>query len=472
LILENFGKNVRFAPALVVTPSDKNAVLACLKHYRHKKIRAVGRLHSWSDAVVCHDIVLDLRLLDTVALQFRGDGSVEAEIDAGCTIGRALDYLRAHGGFTLPTLGMIKTQTIAGAIATATHGTGRASLSHYVSAISVAAYDPQSGEARIYEWEGGPELEAARCGLGCTGIILSVRMHVEPEYLMEERTQWFQRIEEVLEQEAQFPRQQFYLIPWSWRWFAQLRRGLLRDVKRGPAVVALAHRILRFIGVDVTMNGIVRLLSGSLQWPSATRWHFRRLFPLFARSGMRVTDRSSYAQTMRHDLYTHVEMELFVPAQHVVHAASYVEWVLRCCGGESLPLPEILSNDEFGRDIIGEIEVLRGRYVHDHPITFRRVLTDDALISMTSGHFTDAWYAMSLVTYQRDHRPFLEVARFVAVTMAAAYFARPHWGKICPLHADEIAKLYPNLVRFRAHCASIDPHEVFVNDFARRVLGF
>jgi L-gulonolactone oxidase len=471
LILENFGKNVRFRPGLLLTPADKNAVVACLEQYRDKKIRAVGRLHSCSDTIVCEGVVLDLRRLDRVSLRATDQGGVEADIEAGCTIQRALDYLRAHGGFTLPTIGMIKAQTIAGAIATATHGSGLASLSHYVKAVTVAAYD-ENRRARVYEWDGGPELQAARCGLGCTGIVLSVRVQVEPEYLVEERTRWLENLEDVLAQEAEFPRQQFYLVPWSWRWFAQLRRAHPRTPDREPGFLAWVRRILRLIGVDVVLNGLARWLSGTMKWSSATRWQFHRLFPLFARSDMQLTDYSSHALTMRHDLYSYLEMELFVPADKLLHAAAYVEWVLRCCAGEPLAMPDTISGDRFGRDVIVEMQPVKGRYVHDHPITVRRVLADDALISMTSGRSADAWYAISLATYQRDHRMFLEVARLMAVTMAAAYGARPHWGKVCPLDSADIARLYPDLGRFRAHCASVDPDQVFVNDFARRVLGF
>ena len=77
-------------------------------------------------------------------------------------------------------------------------------------------------------------------------------------------------------------------------------------------------------------------------------------------------------------------------------------------------------------------------------------------------------YAISLITYQRDLVPFLRMVRFVASTMGRAYRARPHWG-ICPLTTAEVAALYPALHQFRAHCQSVDPAQVFVNDFARRV---
>jgi FAD binding domain/D-arabinono-1,4-lactone oxidase len=471
MTLRNFGKNVRFEPAELVRPSDKNAVVVCLERNRGRKIRACGRLHSWSEAAVSHDVVLDLRNLNKVRLEVHADGSASADIEAGCTIDSVLDYLRAHGGYTLPTCGIVGRQATAGAIATATHGSGRPSLSHYVTSVNVAAYDPESGRARIYQWRDGDELRAARCGLGCTGIVLSIGIAVQPDYLVEEITQWFDSIGDVLERERDYPLQQFYLIPWSWKWYAQHRRALTRESGSTRSATAPLHRLFKLLGVDIALHGVVRLLS-RLGWRVAIRWFYRRAFPLVARPGMRVIDDSRHILMTRHDIYTHVEMELFVVEQHVRHAATYVEWVLRCCGGEVLPMPKPLTDRDFGCDIATEIAALRGSYVHDYLITFRRVLADDSLISMTSGDNSVPWYAISFITYRGDLAPFLRMARFMAATMASAFRARPHWGKVCPLRADDIASLYPALSQFREHCARYDQEQTFVNDFARQTLGF
>jgi FAD/FMN-containing dehydrogenase len=469
--VQNFGRNVLFRPRHVLAPADKNAVLTFLEQYRGHQIRAIGRLHSWSEAPVGHDVVLDLRHLNKVAVQIREDGSAYADIEAGCSIDSVLAYLRSNGGYTLPAYGIIGKQSMAGAIATATHGAGRPSISHYVSAVCVAAYDG-NGAARIYEWDRGDELRAARCGLGCAGIVLSVRMPVQPDYMVEESTCWFERIEQVVSAERDYPRQQFYLVPWKWSWYAQCRRQLAPGAGAVPSMAARLHRVFRRVGVDIAMNGVVKLLSGTPRWATGVRWFYRRAFPLLARSGMHVIDDSSQILKMRHDLYTHVEMELFVPVGHLNHAAAFVEWVLRCCGGESVQMPAILVDDGFGPNVASEVEALKGSYVHGYPVTFRQVLRDDTLISMTSGDEADVWYAISLITYQRETRDFLKMAGVMARAMASAYRARPHWGKICPLDTETIAALYPSLPRFRAHCASIDPQQVFVNDFARRALGF
>jgi FAD/FMN-containing dehydrogenase len=465
--LHNFGGNVEF-DASRLAPVDEAAVVAHLEENRRVVSRAIGSLHSWSDATVTSR-AFDLRHFRRVQLTREG-GQVWADIEAGCTINAVLDYLRQHGDYTLPAYGIIGKQTIAGAISTATHGSGRPSMSHYVSRITAAAFDAESGHARTYTWESGDALRAARCGVGCAGIVLSVRMPVEPEYLLEERTALFDRVESVIELEDEYPRQQFYLIPWSWKWLAQLRRplGPPAAVPLGPR--AWLRRWTTFLRVDVLMHGVVRLLAGYLRWWGALRWFYRNVVSRGVGAGT-IVDRSRYIFQMRHDLYRHVEMELFVPASHVVHAAAFVEWVLRWCGGESPAMPEVLRDGDFGFDAADRVKSLRGSYFHDYLITFRHVLADDTLISMTSGE-VGAWYAVSLITYQRDREPFLRVAEFLARAMASAYGGRPHWGKVCPLGARELTPLYPSLSRFRAHCAAVDPFQIFVSDFARRTLGF
>jgi FAD/FMN-containing dehydrogenase len=464
----NFGRNVRFSPRIVATPADAAGVLACLDQYRGRNVRAIGRLHSWSEAPCGDDVVLDLRRLDQVQVGVAADGTPYADIQAGCTVDAALAYVGAHGDFTLPVHGIVGRQTIAGAIATATHGAGRPSMSHYVHAVSVAGYDPLTGRARLFEWNDGDALRAARCSLGCLGVVVSVRMRLVRDYLVEERNRWFDRLADVISQEREYPRQQFYLVPWSWRWYAQLRRELPWDGQRPGAIAVAWQRAFRMMGVDLLLNGMVRTLAVAPGTGVVTRWFFRRAFTAIAREGMGMTDRSAAVFKMRHHLYRHIEMELFVPAHHVHDAAAFVEWALRTCGGEAPVDPPALR--AIGPATLARVRDLRGTYVHGYPITFRRVLRDDAMLSMTSGRH-EAWYAISLLGYQLDHEPFLRVAQALARAMAPAYGARPHWGKLCPLEQDEVEALYPELPRFRAHCAAVDREAAFVNAFGRRTLG-
>jgi FAD/FMN-containing dehydrogenase len=109
--------------------------------------------------------------------------------------------------------GPITEQTIAGAISTGTHGSGRHSLSHYVQSVRVACYNTETGQAEIREFSAGDELRAARCSLGLLGVILSVTMQCRQSYHVEEHFREYKEVADVVQAEEEFPLQQFYLVP-------------------------------------------------------------------------------------------------------------------------------------------------------------------------------------------------------------------------------------------------------------------
>ena len=71
-------------------------MLRILDQHRGQQIRAVGRLHSWSDAVLADGVLLDLRLLNKVELGSDGDQLV-ATVGAGCQISRIQKELGREG---------------------------------------------------------------------------------------------------------------------------------------------------------------------------------------------------------------------------------------------------------------------------------------------------------------------------------------------------------------------------------------
>jgi FAD/FMN-containing dehydrogenase len=129
--VENFGGNVAFSPAAAYLPRSEDEVLKILAQQRGKRIRAVGRLHSWSIAVHADEVLIDLRYLNHVQVIASG---ARAAVGAGCQIKRLLAELDRQG-LTLPSVGLISEQTIAGATATGTHGSGKHSLSHSAAEI-------------------------------------------------------------------------------------------------------------------------------------------------------------------------------------------------------------------------------------------------------------------------------------------------------------------------------------------------
>jgi hypothetical protein len=139
---------------------------------------------------------------------------------------------------------------------------------------------------------------------------------------------------------------------------------------------------------------------------------------------------------MEHELFRHIEIELFVTRSNLAAALQHVRET---------------------------IEQARDFYTHHYAICVRKVLPDDTLISMSSSRSStgpsEPSYAISLISYARPsaRAGFLRFADELAREMVERFDARPHWGKYCPLTAADVERLYPQLGEFREACRQYDP---------------
>ncbi len=461
----NFGRNQVLKPSAFYTPADEQEILQILDRHRGQRIRAVGRLHSWSDAVLSDDVLLDLRRLNAVQLHSEGDQLV-AEVGAGCQIKRLLKELNRHDA-TLQSLGLITEQTIAGAISTGTHGSGRHSMSHYVEGVRLARYDASTGKVVIDELSAGEPLQAARCSLGSLGIILSVRIRCREQYNVKEHFTETRRLSHVLDAEASFPLQQFYLIPWRWSYFIQHRR----EDDQPRSRLARLYRIYWLGVMDYALHLQILLMERVLRSRRLIRFSFRHIVPAFLIRNWKVTDRSSSMLVMKHEAFRHIEIELFVPRDQLADALDFAQETIEVAGGRQSTLSADNQQRIEGIGMQEDLARLHDQYFHHYPICVRRVLPDDTLISMASGSGQD-WYALSFISYAKPARRagFHLFASFMARSMSRLFHARPHWGKVCPLEADELTSLYPRFDAFRTICNTLDPQGVFQNDWTTALL--
>jgi FAD/FMN-containing dehydrogenase len=109
-----------------------------------------------------------------------------AVVGAGTRLGTLARELARHG-LALANLGDIDQQTVAGAVATGTHGTGITigSLSSQIVAMTIV---DGTGRVRQLDADRAPELlRVARVGLGALGVITSITLKVQPAPLLVER---------------------------------------------------------------------------------------------------------------------------------------------------------------------------------------------------------------------------------------------------------------------------------------------
>ena len=435
-----------------------------LDEHRTGTVRVIGAGHSWNRGIKTADALLDLRHFRRIRVH---PDRRRVSVGAGCRIAELLAHL-ARRGLTLPSIGLIARQTAAGAVATGTHGSGRHSMSHYVESMRIACYG-KDGEAEVRRVDSGQVLRAARCSVGALGVVLEVTLKCVPQYYVRERCVWRSDLDAVLDNETAAPLQQFYLIPHTWA-YLEHERSVAPDNRRSG--IAMLYRAYWLIVIDVLLHLGIKLTASLLRSWRLVDLIYRRLLPVCIFPKWRVTDRSDRQLLMRHDLFRHLEMEVFVPREKLRPALDFVSDVLRAADDADYDVSAGVQDRIRALDMRDSFERMRGSYSHHYPICVRRVRPDDTLISMASCHGMEEqdWYAISLITFTHPRLPFQNVARFLATTMAPLFNARLHWGKWFPLNARQIEDSYPGLAAFRAICAQLDPQGVFRNQFLKEAL--
>ena len=158
-------------------------------------VRTVGTAHSHYPLLPTDGVLLDTRPL--TGLVSVDKTAMTATFRSGTKIHACGRPLLEHG-MGLLNQGDIDQQSIGGAIATGTHGTGinLGSLSSAVTQLSLVLVD---GSFVTCNHEVEPDLfEAARLSLGALGVVIEVTIQVRDAYRLEER-QWLEPLESVLE---------------------------------------------------------------------------------------------------------------------------------------------------------------------------------------------------------------------------------------------------------------------------------
>lgn len=466
--IANFGGNQQWYSDCR-RPESEDEILEILQQNPHATIRAIGSGHSWSDVAANTDIALDMSAFSSVDL-ITGNGEPLVRVGAGCRLQDLLDRLHSISDRTLPTLGAIKKQTISGAIATGTHGSGRQSLSHFVAAVRLAVFDRSTGDPVIREFREGPELEAARCGLGCVGIILSVDLPTVPKYLVSETVRHRKDIDEIIAVFAEQPLSNFVLTPYAWM-FAMFERKpvKIRDRKLFEWCKALFFRAYGFAVLDVLFHAgmhVARLLG-----PMGIKAGLR-IAPIFLITNRERIDDAEHVLTTYHYLFRHEEMEIFVREAELGRAIEFIRAAVEHFAGIEGVFPSQFLPAITEAGLERALHDQHGSYTHHYPLFCRRILPDETMISMTASS-DQPMYSISIFNYDRPARRerYYEFCRFLAHVLLHLVQARLHWGKHFPFQYRDIASAYPRIEEFRTLCQSLDPNGNLRNGYTKQVLN-
>ncbi|MBX4191605.1 MAG: FAD-binding protein [Candidatus Doudnabacteria bacterium] len=442
-MIRNFGHNVKFEPKHYYTPHSESEVLDILNSHKNGKIRAHGSFHAWNGGIKSEDVLLNLELINHIKL-VEEQGESYAVVGGGCKLQDLVRYLEKKS-LAVPTMGGIMKQTVAGLASTATHGTGRSSFSHYLSEIRIAAYE--NGKAKIFTYSSGDELRAARTAVGCLGVIVSIKIKVVPRFWIQEQLRKYETLDQALALEHEWPLTQFGLIPYSWK-FVAFQRRIASEPSQWQKFRALFARMRDYLFIEASPHALLKLILTFPNRKKSVLWYYNFLPKLLLNVDITNIDYQALTLHVKHHYqFRHLEMEVFVPEEHIRAAAKTIRDITQAYSDS-------------------------GKYIHHYIYFFRKVLPDDTLISMTAGD--KSYYAIGVFTYDKEQnrKAFYEFAHTLAVELNQKYGARFHWGKYIPLDHHDLTRLYPEMDKFKELCRNMDPQGVFRNDFITEKLGF
>ncbi len=459
----NFGKNNRFLPEKYYEPQRVDEVLDILQKHNRDKIRVIGSLHSWSDIPSSKHVVINLKNINYVSLN-KNESPVYAHIGGGAKLKHVIKKIHPY---TLPTHGAVFEQTIAGAIATGTHGSGDSSMSNMIEEITLANYDPGTGKARLLTLREGPMLEAARCNLGCMGVVIEVKIKCIPEYFVRESIRPYNNINDIVKAEKIFPLLQFLYIPYSWKFYVFQRK---RSEKPSLLVKRLLYRMIKYVMNDVLLHAIIKFFVNILPRNDLFIHLYKKKIPAMLDTPWIISDKSTSVLTLHHELYRHIEMELFIPADKIKKVVEQVSPIVDYFAGNR-NLPREMEDKVKELGLLEELKLLKGSYVHHYPLFFRRILPDNRTLLSMTGKAGKHYYSLSFFTYAKHTSSFFAMANFIAKYFVQLHGVVPHWGKYFPLIYEDIHHLYPQLENFKKICKEVDSNQVFTNEYSQRVLN-
>ncbi|MGH2855120.1 MAG: D-arabinono-1,4-lactone oxidase [Solirubrobacteraceae bacterium] len=476
----NHTGNQGVDPLRIVEPTSLEDLVGLVREAEEVgcTVRAVGSGHSWSDVALTRGFLLlpgglarPLDLEEVLLRSARAQAEPLVRVQAGMRIRELNAHLDARG-LALRNMGGFDGQTVAGVLATATHGSGIefGPIADDVRSLEVVAaggglyrIEPTDGITdpaafTAHQQGGRPQwtliqdddtFDAARVGVGCLGVIYAVTVAVRGKFYLRERrtlSSWEQVRDHVGELLADNEHCEIYFNPYP-------REGVHHCVVTTRNEVSREqydrdpHR---------ARNWLVELLS---RLP-VTPWVINLLTGLWPRLSPYLIDRA-LAGLADAD-YTNVSYRVFnIGAANDLPAYSAEIGVPVDDRGLHLQAVERVFEVAARHADLGEV-------YESAMVSLRFVRASTALLAMMHGRAT---MMIELIMATHTEGGFELLADYEEALYALE--GRPHWGQCNTLTGSDglLAAMYPRLPDWLAVHQRLNASGVFDSPFGKRV-GF
>ncbi|OBJ53484.1 D-arabinono-1,4-lactone oxidase [Mycobacterium asiaticum] len=416
------------APSAIKRPTSEAELVEIVAKaaQRGERVRAVGSGHSFTDCACTDGVMIDMTGLQRVIDVDRANGL--ATVEGGAKLHTLFAELARHG-FGIENQGDIDKQSITGATATATHGTGARFKNVSAQIVSARLVTAAGDVLTVSEDSDKDEYLAARVSLGALGVVSQVTFKVVPLFTLHRTDELrplittLERLDADVDANDHF---EFFVFPYGDTALARTTRRSNEEPRPAPAWKKL-------LGEEVENAGLNVICRTGRRFPRAAPQLNRLMTSLMSPSTVQDHGWKVYASA-RNVKFT--EMEYAIPRQHAREA---VQRVIDLVRRRKLPIM--------------------------YPLEVRFSAPDDAFLS--TAHARDTCY---IAVHQFIGMEYENYFRAVEEIMNE-YAGRPHWGKRHYQTAATLKDRYPEWARFTAVRDRLDPDRVFLNDYTRRVLG-
>ncbi len=407
---QNWAGNYTYGATDMIQPDSVEHLQQLVK--QHRKIKVLGSGHTFNSVTDTDGIFVSLRHWNRLLTLDQARGTVMVE--GGATYGELCAQL-AESDYALHNLASLPHITIAGAIATSTHGSGSHNGS-LASAVEEIELIDANGELHTFR-SGDDEFAGIVINLGALGIVTKLTLKVVPAYRIRQFVYENLPVTE-LEQHAEAIFSSSYSVSLFTDWQTPSFHQVWTKSREedGEAYAGRAS----FYGAT----------------PATTPLH-----PLPDMDAQNCTEQLGKSG-MWHERLAHFRME-FTPS-----------------AGKELQSEYLMAREHVYAASVA-VHQLREKLA---PILFvselRTIAADDLWLSpfykqeSVAFHFTwkDNWEAVEQVL------PLLEEA-------LAPFHARPHWGKLFTVPAEQLQQQFEKLPEFQKLVQKYDPQGKFSNAY-------
>jgi sugar-1,4-lactone oxidase-like protein len=424
---KNWAQNEQCFAENLFQPENENEIIQLLKkcNEEKKRLRTFGTGHSWSPVCLSDNYLMNLDRYNEL-IDLNKDKN-QVTIQSGMKLWQLNEYLYKEG-FSLKNLGSVSAQSVAGAVSTATHGSGinYQILASQVDSLKLATL---SGEVLHLQKERDAELfRQALVSLGCLGIISEITLNIDERYHLHEQS-GLKDFDEVCDNVLQWIHECDHLKLW---WFPHDHRIMVYRYNRTREKVRDSK--FRQVVFDEVLADI--FFKGLIWWgnrkPERRKSINRFICDAFLKDINRIEK----------------NWKVFNVAMPPIHRET--EWAF-----DIQHTPQLLRTY---RDMISQ---------NNHYINFvqeiRFVKGDNFALSPC--YKRDSIYLGAYHACNADWQPLFQDFE----NLAKQFNGRPHWGKEFSPDKKYLEEHYPELEKFRDLRNKLDPDNLLQNEFTEAI---